>query len=100
MKHKNEKYPPEFRAKFPTNDLGQFVGEIYDQNKYLTTQDAITRGCEVEAIVQLTGIYFVAKEFGVSWKVIQVKVYPNVPKIIEYAFMEDSDDDKSDAEPN
>jgi hypothetical protein len=100
MKHKNEKYPPEFRAKFPTNEFGKFIGEIYDQSKYLTTQEAITKGCEVEAVVQLTGIYFVAKEFGVSWKVIQIKVYPNVPKLVEYSFLEDSDDDKSDAEPN
>ena len=34
MKQTNEKYPPVFRARFPTNDRGFFEGHIFDtQNK-------------------------------------------------------------------
>ena len=55
------------------------------------------QGCSVEAIVELTGVYFVAKEFGLSWKIIQLKVFPN-NKLQGYSFVSDSDDD-SDAEP-
>lgn len=100
MKQTNEMYPPNFRARLPTHqDTGKFVGDIFDPNKRLVTQDSITPGCEVEAIVELVGIYFVAKEFGVSWKVVQLKVFP-FERLRGYAFICDSDDDISDAEPN
>jgi len=98
MKQNNDKYPPMFRSRFPT-DAGKFVGDVFDVNKNLVSQEAITPGCEVEAIVELVGIYFVAKEFGVSWKVIQLKVFPN-ERLRGYSFLCDSDDDNSDAEPN
>ena len=100
MKQNNDKYPPNFRARLPTHpDTGKFTGDIFDVNKNIVSQDCITQGCEVEAIVELVGIYFVAKEFGVSWKVIQLKVFPEV-RLQGYSFLCDSDDDASDAEPN
>lgn len=99
LKQNNEKYPPIFRARFPTNDRGFFEGDIYDQYKNIVNQDSIQPGCEASAIVQITGIYFVSKEFGVSWKIKQLKVFPN-NRLVGYSFLEDSDDDKSDAEPN
>ena len=99
MKQNNDKYPPIFRAKFPVNDSGKFMGDIYDTNRNIISQNTIVPGCEVEAVVQLVGLYFVAKEFGVSWKVIQVKVHPNKQTIKGYAFIDD-EDELSDAEPN
>ena len=99
MKHNNEKYPPMFRARFPTNERGNFIGTIYDSQNNVVSQDIIQSGCEASAIVQLTGIYFVAKEFGVSWKVVQLKVAPKT-QLCGYSFLEESDDEKSDAEPN
>lgn len=100
MKQNDDRYPPMFRARLPTHpDTGRFVGDIFDINKNVVTEACITPGCQVEAIVEMVGIYFVAKEFGVSWKVIQLKVYPN-ERLTGYAFICDSDDDKSDAEPN
>lgn len=100
MKQPNDMYPPIFRARLPTHpDTGKFMGDIFDANKRIVSQDSITPGCEVEAIVELVGIYFVSKEFGVSWKVVQLKVYPN-ERLRGYSFLCDSDDDASDAEPN
>lgn len=102
LKQNNDSYPPVFRARLPINpDNGQFIGDIFDSNRKPISQDCIKPSCEVEAIVELVGIYFVAKEFGVSWKVIQLKVYP--PQRLQgYSFLcdSDSDDDQSDAEPN
>lgn len=98
MKQNNDRFPPIFRAKFPVNDSGTFLGDIYDTNRNIISQDAITAGCEVEAVVQLVGLYFVQKEFGVSWKVIQIKVHPNQRLIRGYAFVDD-EDELSDAEP-
>jgi len=99
LKQNNDKYPPMVRAKFPVNDSGIFLGDIYDTNKNIIHQSAIVPGCEVEAVIQLVGLYFVAKEFGVSWKIIQIKVHPNKNTIKGYAFMDD-DEELSDAEPN
>ena len=98
LKQKTEKYPPNFRARFPTHpDTNRFLGDIFDTNRNVVSESAITPGCSVEAIVELTGVYFVAKEFGLSWKIIQLKVFPN-NKLQGYSFVSDSDDD-SDAEP-
>jgi len=101
MKQTSDKYPPMFRARFPTHpDTGVFVGDIFDKNKNLVTERMITPGCEVEVIVELVGLYFVAKEFGMSWKVIQAKVFPT-ERLRGYSFICDSDSgDDSDAEPN
>jgi hypothetical protein len=101
MKQPSDRYPPMFRARFPTHqDTGNFMGDIFDNNKNVVRIGAITPGCQVEAIVELVGLYFVAKEFGTSWKVIQLKVYP-VERIRGYSFICDSDSDsQSDAEPN
>lgn len=102
LKQPNDRYPPMFRARFPTHpDTGSFVGDVYDKNRNLVHERVITNGCEVEAIVELVGLYFVAKEFGLSWKVVQLKVFPN-ERLNGYAFLCDSDDesDQSDAEPN
>lgn len=102
LKQPNDKYPPMFRARFPTHpDTGAFMGDVYDKNRNLVHERVITNGCEVEAIVELVGLYFVAKEFGMSWKVVQLKVFPN-ERLKGYSFLCDSDDesDQSDAEPN
>ena len=72
LRQSNPNYPPMFKAKLPFRD-GKFQGDIYDNEKRLIDFSHITKGCYVEAIVELTGVYFVAKEFGLSWKVIQVK---------------------------
>jgi hypothetical protein len=94
LKQNNPKYPPMLKAKLPCKS-GVFVGEIYDKNRTLIDMSSITKGCYVEAIIELTGIYFVAKEFGMSWKVIQLKVFPS-EKLTGYAFNDDSSSDDED----
>lgn len=51
----------------------------------------------LDVIVQLTGIYFIPGNFGLSWKLIQMLVHP------QYTFsdcaFELDEDDESDAEP-
>ena len=96
-KQSNPKYPPMFKAKMQFKD-GSFEGEIFDTNRRKLNIQDIKPGSHVEAIVELTGIYFLAKDFGMSWKVIQLKVHPS-EKISGYAFADDSDDEDSDAEP-
>lgn len=98
LKQNNPKYPPNIKVKLPFRD-DTFQGEVFDSNRNVISLNDITKGCHVEAIIELSGIYFVAKEFGISWKVIQLKVYPS--EVIKgYAFIEDDEsDNESDIGP-
>ena len=85
-----------FKARLPTkNDC--FDGNVYDAHGNVVDLSLVKSGCFVELLIECTGLYFIAKEFGVSWKILQIKVYPN-DSISHYMF--DSDDDlEEDAEP-
>lgn len=96
LKQTNPNYPPNIKVKLPFRD-DTFLGEVFDLNRNIISLNDITKGCYVEAIIELSGVYFVAKEFGISWKVIQLKIYPS-ENIKGYAFIED-ESDNSDVEP-
>lgn len=83
----NGKYPPLFRVKIPMKN-NEFDGKVFNNKQEEISIHNIEKGCKVQAIIENTGIYFVSKDFGVTWKVIQLKVFPN-EKLTGYAFVED-----------
>jgi len=83
----NGNYPPMFRAKLPFKH-DEFDGKIYNNKQEEIGLKDITKGCKVQAIIENTGIYFVSKDFGVSWKIIQLKVFPS-EKLAGYSFVDD-----------
>lgn len=99
-----DKYPPTFKLSLPHNGT-DFTCDVYDNKKNLVDLNAIeTKGAKISAIIQCMGIWMVGSKFGVSWKVIQMKV--TLPAMIKgYAFQEieetskdiDEDDDDNDA---
>tara|TARA_B100001094_G_scaffold331814_1_gene401457 strand:+ start:7239 stop:7880 length:642 start_codon:yes stop_codon:yes gene_type:complete len=95
---KNEKFPPLMKMKFPCNDKGEFQGEIYDASgNNLISTNKITKGCSIQVIAELVGIYFVAKEFGVTWKVLQIRMFPN-KQLQGFSFV-DEDINEEEVEP-
>lgn len=86
-----------FRTRLPTIN-GRFEGNIYDEHGNTISMDNLKENCHVELLLECSGLYFIAKEFGVSWKIIQIRAYPN-DVLEDYAFMSDDSFD-SDAEPN
>ena len=80
-------YPPTLKVKFPMKN-GSFVGEIYNEKNETISMNEIKKGSEVQAIIENNGVYFVAKDFGVSWKVIQLKVFPS-EKLTGYSFIDE-----------
>lgn len=88
-------HAPLMKVKLPSRN-DEFLGDIFDKNKNKIDMSAITPGCTVQAIVECVGMYFIAREFGVTWKIIQLKVYPP-NKLIGYAFLDDEPDE--DVEP-
>ena len=88
-------YAPMMKVKMPTrHDV--FLGDIFDQTKNKIDMSNIAKGSSVQAIIECVGMYFVAREFGITWKVIQLKVYPP-NRLTGYAFVDDEPDE--DVEP-
>ena len=83
----NGDYLPLMRVKLPFKK-GEFDGKIFNENNEEIPIHEITKGCEVQAILESTGVYFVSNEFGLSWKVNQLKVFPS-QKLTGYAFIDD-----------
>lgn len=90
-------YPPLFKVKIPCDSKNNPCCTIFDINKNILDVNSVNKNIEVSAVIELTGIYFIAKEFGVSWKLLQLMIHPKV-KLSNYAFI-DSDDDDDEVEP-
>ena len=84
------------RCKIITDTKSNPLCTIFDEKKNIMNISNITKS-DCQCILELTGIYFIAKEFGCTWKVLQMMNYP-VKTIKEYAFI-DSDEETEDAEP-
>lgn len=109
-KSKNDKYPSTLKLKLPLKTVGdkqvpQF--DIYNDNKELINLvkdgeidlSCLEKGSEVIAIIQCTGVWFVGKtQFGLGWKIIQLKTFKN-QKIVGYSIIDDDPDEEPEEEP-
>lgn len=50
--------------------------QFFNPEKEEISVDALRRGCEVRALVELTGLWFVDRRVGIKWKPVQIMVYP------------------------
>ena len=58
-------------------------------------ENTLIRGCEVQALIEHSGIWFAGGKYGCSWKVVQLKV--TAPSSIKgYSFIDSSDDEVED----
>jgi hypothetical protein len=78
----NTKYAPNIKVTLPVKN-GKIAVDAYGPDKKEVDLSTINlQGARVTALIQCTGIWVVNKNFGCSWKVLQMKVYPksNIPK--------------------
>ena len=108
-KSKNDKYPSTLKLKLPIKIVGdkqipQF--DIYNDNKELINLvkdgeidlSCLEKGSEIVAIIQCTGVWFVGKtQFGLGWKIIQLKIY-KTEKIIGYSIIDDDPEEEVEEE--
>jgi hypothetical protein len=94
-------YPPTIKLSLPHNGT-DFTCDVFGSKKDIVDLNSIeTKGAKVSAIIQCMGIWMVGSKYGVSWKVIQMKVTPRAT-IKGYAFKEieetskDIDDEEED----
>ena len=91
IESKNGDYPPTQKFKIPFKD-NKCYATFFDDKKQQVQMDAIEKGCNVSLIAELQGLWFVGKQFGVTWRVVQAKVFPLL-KLTAYAFKDEDDED-------
>jgi hypothetical protein len=73
---KEKEGAPLFRLKIVPN-----MTEIYDEKGTLQSNDhieeLITEHCQIMSLLELGNIWINSSEFGISWKVRQMKIYPS-----------------------
>ena len=88
-----EKYAPTFKMKIQNPSKLQ----CFDINKNNFDMMNITSGCQVKAILACNSVWFVNKQFGITFSIVQLQVKP--PQGISgFSFVEDDDDDIEEEE--
>lgn len=93
------KYAPTMKFKIMTKRDGSIDVDTFDSNRNkVNLQDVLAPGVKIQAIIEAGSVWFVNKTmFGISWKLVQVKVLPS-DKIAGFSFQEDSDDEEEGEE--
>ena len=93
------KYAPTMKFKIMTKRDGTIDVDTYDSNRNkVNLQDVLAPGAKLQAIIEAGSVWFVNKTmFGISWKLVQVKVLPS-DKITSFSFQEDSDNEEEEVE--
>ena len=101
-----DRYPPTFKITLPMKN-GKHDFEVYNQSKDLVPLDSVDlKGARVTALIQCLGVWIAGVKFGVSWKLVQMKVVPQ-KKLQGYSFKDveeekvvNDDDDDDDKDPH
>ena len=110
-KAKNDKYANTLKLKLPVkkgidNNPPSPLFDIYNDSKEIVNivqngdidLSCLEKGSEIVAIIQCTGVWFVGKsQFGLGWKVIQLKTYKN-QRIIGYSIVDDDPEEQEEVE--
>lgn len=89
----SEKYIPQFDI---YNDTKELVNVVVDSDIDLS---CLEKGSDVIGIIQCTGVWFVGKtQFGLGWKVVQLKTFKN-QKLVGYSIVdEDPEEEEEEVE--
>ncbi|KAG1653616.1 hypothetical protein FOA52_011851 [Chlamydomonas sp. UWO 241] len=91
----SDKYPPTMKLQVPHKN-GRFACDAYDYAKETMeiTKETLSKGSRVSAIVHASGVWVAGSKFGVTYKIVQMKIATNNMGILDkYAFIDDSDDE-------
>lgn len=93
IKH-SDNYYPTLSIQLPLikgNDDTEFLFNIYDSNNKQTSYEQLISGSFIKSFIELSDIWMNSLEFGLNWKVLQMKIYPefNFKKCL---FLNDTND--------
>lgn len=89
----NPKYPPIMKAKVQLQN-GQPNAHFYDENRQAVPIDYLVKGSTIKMILEVDRIWFVNKNFGVTWRLLQAKVCSKPAKLEGYSFQDDEEQDE------
>jgi hypothetical protein len=73
---RTDKYAPTIKVTVPFRD-GNFDCLVFDEHRNpIDLKDVETKGGRVTALLRLSGIWFAGGKFGISWRVLQMKLVP------------------------
>lgn len=90
-----EKYAPTMKFKIRTKDDVMQV-QAFDQNKEPFELTQLGSGAHIAAIAECNSVWFVNKQFGISWTLVQAKI--NQPESLRDCAFVDSDVEEDDVE--
>lgn len=82
-------YPPNLKLKLrKQND--DFLTKFYDLNgtpyKGIPVEDLLSKGVQVTAIVECTGVWFAGSKYGLTWNAKQIAIHKLPEKMGDFAF--------------
>ena len=90
-----EKYAPTIKFKIPSKD-DKLLVHAYDQDKNSFDLANFLPGSRVQALIECSSIWFVNKQFGITWKLVQLLVH-KPEKLAGFSFIPDDEiDEESD----
>lgn len=90
VKVTGDKYTPQFDV---YNDSKELINLIDDSEINLS---CIEKGSDVVALIQCTGVWFVGKtQFGLGWKVVQLKTFKN-QKLVGYSIVDEDPEEEEE----
>ena len=69
------------------------TAKFFDEKRQQCGIEYLSKGSTVRCIVELDRIWFVNKNFGVTWRVSQAAVATRPQRMDDFAFQADGDDD-------
>jgi len=81
------KYAPTMRMKIlPTT-------EFYDADAEATDMSYITKGTTFKAIIELSAVWYINRQFGCTWRIAQMQILSRPDKLTGFAFKTEDDED-------
>lgn len=87
----NPKYAPVMKVKVPLAN-GEPAALFFDEQRRPTTIDYLVKGCTVKLLMEIDRVWFVNKNFGVTWRLLQAAVISRPERLDSYSFLDDDGD--------
>jgi hypothetical protein len=67
----------------------------YDSNKILKDSSLLENGTVCDVLLEMIGVWFLKKTFGVQWRIVQVRDTKPL-KVPEYLFQDEEEENQED----
>lgn len=91
-------YPPVTKFKVQLSN-GEPAAMFFDEERKPTTLEHFVKGSTCRCIIEVDRIWFVNKNFGVTWRLLQAACVSRPRRLDAFAFQDEADEPMDDAAP-